>query len=183
MVYIYRFSRLHISGGPNARLRDLYKIVVHGCGNFGVRKAEFFPHAIMRHAAKTSGGMQVQLHVCLRDQQKPWVHCGGKWKEFIVQEQAYKIVIVLQWGTRIVWLSVLRTGNYSVLMSQYCALAATGCWCFRTVHWQLQGVDVSVLRTGSYRVLMFQYLHWQLQCVDVSVLCTGSYSVLMFSVI
>jgi hypothetical protein len=30
------------------------------------------------------------------------MHCGGKWKEFIVEEEIYKIVTVLQWGTRIV---------------------------------------------------------------------------------
>lgn len=32
------------------------------------RRLRFFPHAIKRHAAKTQGGVQVQLRVCLRDQ-------------------------------------------------------------------------------------------------------------------
>jgi hypothetical protein len=56
-VNIYQFSRLHISGGLNPRLRDLYKIVVRSCGKFGVQKVKFFPHAIKRHAAKTQGGV------------------------------------------------------------------------------------------------------------------------------
>ena len=40
-VHIYQFSRLHISGGPYSILRDLYKIVADGCGNFGVQKVKF----------------------------------------------------------------------------------------------------------------------------------------------